>query len=175
MDGSCVFTANSDECDDGNACTTESNCQDGVCVGIKSLDCNYGNACTDDACTLDWAVHTPTINLFAVMTTPVPWVMYAKAVPVRLALARCPVTTVMCARMMPVRAGLGVHLPRIVRPVMMATRVASMMHVLMGGARLPRVLNVTMETPAPTTPAMRSQDASVISIRLHAPMVICAL
>jgi hypothetical protein len=37
-------------CDDGDACTTDDTCVEGVCVGGPALDCNDGNVCTDDTC-----------------------------------------------------------------------------------------------------------------------------
>lgn len=36
-------------CDDGNACTSNDTCVDGVCVG-QSFQCDDGNPCTDDTC-----------------------------------------------------------------------------------------------------------------------------
>jgi len=36
-------------CDDGNACTTQDACANGVCAGAPA-DCNDGNQCTDDKC-----------------------------------------------------------------------------------------------------------------------------
>lgn len=36
-------------CDDGNICTVETTCQEGVCAG-EALACEDGNPCTDNAC-----------------------------------------------------------------------------------------------------------------------------
>jgi len=51
--GKCIATNLSDDrpCDDGNACTTESRCQAGTCVGVgEPLRCDDGNECTADRC-----------------------------------------------------------------------------------------------------------------------------
>ena len=42
-----------DRCDDGDACTTDDICRDGVCGGGPLLDCNDGDVCTDDSCDPD--------------------------------------------------------------------------------------------------------------------------
>lgn len=50
--GNCVFTPVDDdaECDDGNACTDASSCQQGRCVGTGGPDCSDDNPCTQDLC-----------------------------------------------------------------------------------------------------------------------------
>ncbi|KKS55572.1 MAG: hypothetical protein UV20_C0025G0002 [Candidatus Magasanikbacteria bacterium GW2011_GWA2_42_32] len=45
----CVFTPNTQLCDDGNACTAGDTCDDGTCAGTV-VECGDGNACTDDIC-----------------------------------------------------------------------------------------------------------------------------
>ncbi len=53
--GECVPTALTDgrPCDDGNACTPASACQDGTCVGSGLLDCDDDSQCTADSCDPD--------------------------------------------------------------------------------------------------------------------------
>ena len=46
----CVHQANSDPCDDSNACTLTDLCAGGLCVGATSPDCDDGNLCTTDSC-----------------------------------------------------------------------------------------------------------------------------
>src|SRR5262245_45609589 len=53
--GVCLPTTpsvNFTSCDDGNACTTQDYCQEGVCVGssFSMLDCRDSDDCTDDVC-----------------------------------------------------------------------------------------------------------------------------
>ncbi|MBI3834995.1 MAG: hypothetical protein HY287_11760 [Planctomycetes bacterium] len=48
--GFCIFTDNTDPCDDGNSCTANDTCSGGVCVGGAAVVCNDGNVCTDDSC-----------------------------------------------------------------------------------------------------------------------------
>lgn len=38
------------ECDDGDPCTANDVCVDGLCVGTEPTDCDDGNPCTDDSC-----------------------------------------------------------------------------------------------------------------------------
>ncbi|MDD5307886.1 MAG: hypothetical protein PHU25_11250 [Deltaproteobacteria bacterium] len=45
----CVRASNTARCDDGNACTNNDTCSNGVCVGA-AITCNDGNPCTDDTC-----------------------------------------------------------------------------------------------------------------------------
>jgi hypothetical protein len=40
-------------CDDGDACTTGSECNEGVCGGGDAVNCNDGDPCTDDSCIPD--------------------------------------------------------------------------------------------------------------------------
>ena len=47
--GSCTNAANTEACDDGNACTQKDLCADSKCKG-NLLDCNDNNPCTDDSC-----------------------------------------------------------------------------------------------------------------------------
>ena len=46
----CVYTLNSNPCDDDDACTVGDTCDLGVCTPLSTLDCDDGNPCTDDAC-----------------------------------------------------------------------------------------------------------------------------
>ena len=46
----CKHTANTDSCDDGDACTTEDHCLNSACVGGAPPNCDDGNACTFDSC-----------------------------------------------------------------------------------------------------------------------------
>ena len=50
--GGCVELNQSENtlCDDGDTCTTESLCKEGVCEGITGIQCNDGNECTEDLC-----------------------------------------------------------------------------------------------------------------------------
>ena len=48
--GKCVFTPNSDKCDDGNPCTLVDVCASGDCVGGGLKDCSDGNSCTLNSC-----------------------------------------------------------------------------------------------------------------------------
>ncbi len=49
-DGTCVPTANTDPCNDFNACTGNDTCGNGLCAGtpLTGTTCNDGNACTGD-------------------------------------------------------------------------------------------------------------------------------
>ncbi len=42
--------ADNSNCNDGNACTTASSCQKGVCTGSAPANCDDANPCTADAC-----------------------------------------------------------------------------------------------------------------------------
>jgi hypothetical protein len=48
----CTFTnqPNGLSCSDGNVCTGEEVCSNGMCVNAPDLDCNDGNGCTVDSC-----------------------------------------------------------------------------------------------------------------------------
>ena len=48
----CIHGANTDPCNDGNACTEADVCADGQCGGGGGVDCDDGNPCTNDSC--DW-------------------------------------------------------------------------------------------------------------------------
>ncbi len=48
--GVCIYTNNADACDDNNACTTSDTCSAGSCVGGAPPNCDDANACTDDTC-----------------------------------------------------------------------------------------------------------------------------
>lgn len=48
--GQCSYTANTQACNDNNACTTGDRCESGACVTSGSLACSDGNACTTDSC-----------------------------------------------------------------------------------------------------------------------------
>lgn len=45
----CVYTNNTDSCDDGDACTENDACSNGACAGT-ALNCDDGIACTQDSC-----------------------------------------------------------------------------------------------------------------------------
>jgi len=45
----CVYTPNTDPCDDGDACTGNDICSDGACGGSE-INCDDANACTEDTC-----------------------------------------------------------------------------------------------------------------------------
>lgn len=46
----CQHVNNSVSCDDGNACTVNETCSNGVCVGTVPLNCGDNNSCTNDSC-----------------------------------------------------------------------------------------------------------------------------
>lgn len=46
----CVFTPNTNPCDDGNLCTDGDVCNGGACVGGQAPSCDDGNRCTNDTC-----------------------------------------------------------------------------------------------------------------------------
>ena len=48
----CVFANVAASCDDGDLCTEDDSCKDGVCAGAL-LDCSDGNQCTEDSCSPD--------------------------------------------------------------------------------------------------------------------------
>ena len=50
--GACTNVALETECDDGNKCTSEDACVQGLCVG-KAKDCDDGNPCTTNLCNAD--------------------------------------------------------------------------------------------------------------------------
>ena len=45
----CLYSANSSSCDDGEECTVDDVCAEGVCQGV-ARDCDDGDACTADSC-----------------------------------------------------------------------------------------------------------------------------
>ena len=45
----CVYTNNTNSCDDGSACTTGDTCSGGSCHGVPVI-CNDNNTCTTDSC-----------------------------------------------------------------------------------------------------------------------------
>jgi hypothetical protein len=47
--GDCIYRANTANCDDRNACTTDDTCDDEVCSG-PDLVCDDGDDCTEDHC-----------------------------------------------------------------------------------------------------------------------------
>ena len=60
FNGVCTHENNSLPCDDGQACSANDRCLDGVCVGDSRLSCNDGNPCTTDGCDdLAGCVHYP--------------------------------------------------------------------------------------------------------------------
>ncbi len=47
-------------CDDGNACTTETACEEAACLGGIPVDCDDDNPCTNESCdTLTGCIHDP--------------------------------------------------------------------------------------------------------------------
>jgi hypothetical protein len=46
----CAVTFTRNTCDDGNACTGDDTCEEGVCRGRLLIRCDDGNVCTTDAC-----------------------------------------------------------------------------------------------------------------------------
>ena len=46
----CVFTATTDDCDDGDPCTLGDSCKDAKCVGSATDPCEDGDVCTLDQC-----------------------------------------------------------------------------------------------------------------------------
>lgn len=46
----CTHSFNSGPCQDGNACTSNDICQQGLCVSGPPTQCNDNNLCTDDSC-----------------------------------------------------------------------------------------------------------------------------
>lgn len=46
----CLSSFNTNPCEDGNPCTVEDKCNQGVCVSGGPNLCNDNNACTDDSC-----------------------------------------------------------------------------------------------------------------------------
>lgn len=55
--GICDFVANSNECNDGDPCTTNDVCARGTCGG-KALGCDDNNVCTSDNCKAGECIHT---------------------------------------------------------------------------------------------------------------------
>jgi len=49
----CVFAHLAGSCDDGDACTQNDTCIDGICTPGDPTVCNDGNVCTDDSCEPD--------------------------------------------------------------------------------------------------------------------------
>ncbi|TNF26105.1 MAG: hypothetical protein EP329_21795 [Deltaproteobacteria bacterium] len=49
----CVHTPLVAKCDDGDACTTDDVCVDGLCVGAAPRDCDDADICTVDVCKAD--------------------------------------------------------------------------------------------------------------------------
>lgn len=49
VSGDCIFTPNTDSCDDGNPCTKNDRCSDGVCAG-EPYACDDGLDCTLEVC-----------------------------------------------------------------------------------------------------------------------------
>ncbi|MCK9462539.1 MAG: matrixin family metalloprotease [Proteobacteria bacterium] len=46
----CAYVNNTAACDDGQYCSTDDQCQDGVCAGAGTFDCDDDNPCTTDSC-----------------------------------------------------------------------------------------------------------------------------
>ncbi len=53
--GKCSFSPDHEGllCDDGDACSSGSQCEQGSCAGGTPVNCNDGNPCTDDSCDPD--------------------------------------------------------------------------------------------------------------------------
>ena len=49
----CVNTANTEPCDDGDACTTGDTCSNFLCLGGEPTECGDDNPCTLDGCEKD--------------------------------------------------------------------------------------------------------------------------
>ncbi len=49
-------------CDDGNACTTQSLCVDGLCIGTAMLDCDDGDPCTYTICEVETGCRTENLS-----------------------------------------------------------------------------------------------------------------
>lgn len=52
-DQGCVYTFNSGDCDDLNACTESDYCKSGKCLAGGLVDCGDGNVCTTDKCNVE--------------------------------------------------------------------------------------------------------------------------
>jgi hypothetical protein len=50
LDGGCAHENIQGGCSDGDACTLDDSCENGVCVGGPAMVCDDGNPCTADAC-----------------------------------------------------------------------------------------------------------------------------
>jgi hypothetical protein len=65
-EGACVLQPINDggDCNDGNACTVNDKCSNGVCKGGGALNCSDGNPCTVDVCdpALGCTTHDPVPN-----------------------------------------------------------------------------------------------------------------
>jgi hypothetical protein len=46
----CVHLFNTAPCDDGQSCSTDDRCQEGVCLGVPTQGCDDANPCTTDTC-----------------------------------------------------------------------------------------------------------------------------
>lgn len=57
--GTCDHVPNSDPCNDGDACTLNDVCTEGVCLGGSVIDCDDGIACTSDSCSNGSCAHAP--------------------------------------------------------------------------------------------------------------------
>ncbi len=62
--GSCMVGDMKDgvPCDDADACSLESFCQDGVCLGNGKLDCDDQDPCTLDSCDADTGCHSTALS-----------------------------------------------------------------------------------------------------------------
>ena len=49
-DSTCIFTPSNSSCDDGNLCTMNDTCLNGVCTGGSEQNCDDGEPCTQDSC-----------------------------------------------------------------------------------------------------------------------------
>ena len=53
----CLHMLNQAPCDDGDACTAEDHCADGLCASGIPIDCDDDNVCTDDSCDPAFGCH----------------------------------------------------------------------------------------------------------------------
>jgi len=56
----CMYENNTDPCDDGDACTIEDVCAQGMCLGGPSMECDDDDICTNDTCnSVSGCIFTP--------------------------------------------------------------------------------------------------------------------
>ena len=57
--GGCSYENLTGPCSDGDACTVNDGCQQGLCVSGPDLVCHDGNPCTDDSCGVEGCQYAP--------------------------------------------------------------------------------------------------------------------